>query len=304
MNAPTRSETVIRRACPSWARLEGLTIHGWKVIKPIGRGGTAEVYVLEHARKDGNIEKATLKLLLPDLASDSESQKLFLREADFLEDLDHPGIPKMILQTTVLDRIALIMDYVPGDNLMTMMHQGSKIPPLQVLIAICKIIAHLHEQNIVHNDIKLANFILSPQGRIHCVDFGSARRLSLSSTFFRRFKAAGPIQGTPSYLAPELIQGKAPSKASDVWALGILAHYLYAGSAPLASEDAQETLRMIIGSPMPTLLSRAKEVDRTLSNIIDRCLIADVNLRHDHAEDLLALLRRYRDGTNAYRKAR
>ncbi|TVR45250.1 MAG: serine/threonine protein kinase [Planctomycetota bacterium] len=301
MTDKASSEAIIRRACPSWARLEGLVVHGWKVLGPIGRGGTAEVYRLQH-EKDKS--EGALKLLLPDFAKDADCQKLFLREADFLEDFNHQGIPKIFAQTTVLDRLALIMDYVPGDNLMTLLHQGKKLPPLSVLMAACKIISYLHEQNVIHNDIKLANFILSPKGRIHCVDFGSARRLSMSSTFFRRFKGSEKVQGTPSYLAPELIQGKGPSKSSDVWALGILAHYLHAGSAPFQGEDASQTLKMILGNPMPSLKSRCEQVDGSLSNIVDRCLIIDPQLRYGTATELLEILRRYRDGTASHRRPR
>ena len=178
-------------------------------------------------------QSAAIKLQLPEFQDDKESTKEFLREIDTLEDLDHKGIPKMISHAQILDRHALIMDFVEGDNLMTMVHNKVKIPPLAVLIAAVKIISYLHSEQVVHNDIKLANFILNPSGRLFCVDFGSSKRISLSSTFFRRSGGKkGQIKGTPSYLAPELIDGKPATKKSDIWAIGILAHYLFTGSSP------------------------------------------------------------------------
>lgn len=292
MSPDRKSSAIIRKHCPSWALLEGCSFSGWKVLEPIGRGGSAEVYLAEDIK---NGHKAALKLQLPEFRGDKESTKEFLREIDTLEELDHPGIPKMISHTKILDRDALIMDFIPGDNLMTMVYNKVKVPPLAVLIAAVKIINYLHEQNIIHNDIKLANFILSPTGRLHCIDFGSSKRLSLSSTFFRRSKNKGALEGTPSYVAPELIQGKSPTKQSDIWAIGILAHYLFTGSSPYENEDPQSILTTINNGQLVDLRKRSSAVDINLSNIIRLCLQTDPHDRDEDVEGLLARLRSYRD---------
>ena len=188
------------------------------------------------------------------------------------------------------------MDFVEGDNLMTMIHNKVKLPPLPVLIAAVKIIGYLHSEQVIHNDIKLANFIVNPSGRLFCVDFGTSKRISLSSTFFRRSsRKKGQIKGTPSYLAPELIDGKPANKKSDIWAIGILAHYLFTGSSPYSQEDLPHIHQDIKKGNIPDLNKRSAQVDTSLNNIMRLCLQTDPNDRYEDAGDLLARLRNYRD---------
>ena len=98
MSQESASTAIIRKHCPSWAKLEGVAFDGWKVIRPIGRGGTAEVYLVQHTKSN----QSALKLQLPEFQDDKESTKEFLREIDILEDLDHKGIPKMISHAQIL----------------------------------------------------------------------------------------------------------------------------------------------------------------------------------------------------------
>ena len=92
------------------------------------------------------------------------------------------------------------------------------------------IVDHLVQIQVVHNDIKLENCILSPDGKLRLVDFGNAR-IGPPKKFAALLSRPKHVVGTPTYLAPEIVAGKAASFASDCYAIGICAHILLAGSA-------------------------------------------------------------------------
>ncbi|TVR13971.1 MAG: serine/threonine protein kinase [Planctomycetota bacterium] len=305
MSDPQDSETAIRRACPSWARLQDMVVDGWRILRPIGRGGACEIYLCEH---QSSAQQAAMKLLLPSRNDDSEALKLLLREADFLEDLEYPLVPDFLGQVQVEGQHGILMEYVAGESLHVVLRRGGKLPALAILMSAVKTLAYLHEQNVVHNDIKPENFHMSHKGRLYLLDYGAAQRQSLSSTFFRRLKSSDGFQGTLTYCAPELLSGKQGTYASDVWAIGIMAHVLFVGSPPyqVAADDRLALAKAIKAAHIPPLSQRVTSIDTTLSNIIDRCLQPDPQLRHPNATELLRLLRKYRDvkqsGTAATRK--
>lgn len=173
------------------------TIQGnWRVVKPIGRGGTSEVYLLE-SQQTG--KSAALKILLPEKLDDKTCRKAFTSEAGLLQNLDHKSIPRLIKETELDNRPALIMNHCDGENLVLLQQRRQKYPCVQALLAASKIIVYLHQQNIVHNDIKLSNFILSPKGRLWLIDFGNAKKQVFQPPFSVKYyrvarnKAPQPI---------------------------------------------------------------------------------------------------------------
>ena len=258
----------------------------------IGMGGAAEVW---RAERVSDHQPFAIKVLRPERAEDKYIVRCFEREIEALGDLKHPAIPALRGKGTVEGLPAFAMDYVPGTNLAVLMGKGSVFPALKALTTLVEVTAFLHEQEMVHNDIKLDNAVLSNDGsgRLWLVDFGNIRRVGrfnpLSALFFR-----SPVKvfGTATYLAPELLSGKKATKQSDIYALGVCCFILLSGKPPYASAATQSSrLRANQRADPAAIGGRVRGIPPGAAQVIDDCLAKEPGDRPKDVKMLLSAVR-------------
>ncbi|HEY3988784.1 MAG TPA: protein kinase [Acidobacteriaceae bacterium] len=242
-----------RDAITKRARFQaGDTIAGrFFVVRFIARGGMGEVYeaedhLLHHSR-------VALKMILPEIAADAEASHRFTQEVLLARQVSHPNLCQ-IYEIFRCDEgqspfLFLTMKLLAGDTLDSRLRKGLVIPrdeALEIFRQVIAGIAAIHAAEIVHRDIKPTNVMLDRSGNGICVsimDFGLARRYESEATILK----PGLVAGTPGYLAPELMMGQRPSRASDIFALGVMLHQVLTGERPVESADGR------LLSPAPSL---------------------------------------------------
>src|SRR6266567_1985239 len=192
----------------------GQQFGNYRLIRLLGRGGFAEVYLGEHLRLK---TQAAIKLLHTQLAGDEVAS--FLNEAQTIAHLEHPHIVR-VLDFDVKEGLPfLVMSYAPNGTLRERHPKGTRLGPESILLYVRQIadaLQYAHDQKLIHRDIKPENMLLGQRNQVLLSDFGLAQ-IAQSS----RNQSTQEVAGTVAYMAPEQVQGK-PRPASDQYALGIV----------------------------------------------------------------------------------
>jgi len=233
-----------------------------EILSCLGRGGMGMVY---KARQKSLDRIVALKLLVPEREKDPEFSARFAQEAQALAKLNHPHI------VTVHDfgqsggYFYLLMEYVDGANLRTLL-QGHKFTPEQALAIVpllCDALQYAHDRGIVHRDIKPENLLMDREGRVKVADFGLAKMLGVSP------RAEEKPAGTPSYMAPEQVLD--PSRVdnrADIYSLGVVFYEMLTGRLPDRSIEAP---------------SRRVRIDLRLDEVVLRALEREPERRYQQA---------------------
>ena len=266
--------------------LANQTLGPFTLREIIGAGGIAEVYRADH-RDDGR--QYAVKVMRPERAAEKAQVKNFLEEFDTLQDLKHPSIPVVRLQGEIEGRPAFVMDLVAGANIGTLLGQGKSLPGVHGLYQLCAVVDYLHQQDIIHNDLKLENCMICPDDHLVLVDFGSVRYPRRTSFLKRIFKKpTAQIFGTATYLAPELIQGERPTFRTDVYALGVCAFLMLSGRPPFDEAHQSGRINANLKAVPPSILQRVPDIHPGVASILDACLAKDPEKRPMAASEVFA----------------
>ncbi len=221
----------------------GQHVGNYQIRQLLGRGGFAEVYLGEHIYLGTH---AALKVLTSPL--DKHEAGAFQREARLLAGLIHPHIVR-VLEFGIQDEIPfLVLDYAPGGSLRRRHPRGEQLPLATVIEYVSQIASALqyaHSQHLIHRDVKPENLLLGRDGQVLLADFGIA-----VLTQSMRSAQTHQIVGTPTYMAPEQLQGHA-CQASDQYALGILAYEWLCGRPPFSGSPTEIAAQHCFASPPP-----------------------------------------------------
>jgi serine/threonine protein kinase len=255
----------------------------------ISAGGIAEVYRAQHL---GDKRVAAIKVMRSGMQADRRHRQAFLQEFELLQALHHPGLPSVHDQGEIKGRTCFVMDYLAGDPLHLVRKNHPHLNWPGLLVDLVGIVAYLHEQGIVHADVKLENAIYHSGGRLGLVDFGNARRYQGQGVLARWFgRKAQPTFGTPTYLAPELLRGAEPTFASDVYALGVCAFILLSGEPPFEATQRYSRLQANLSSPPPFIRTRCPDLPVVAAKTIDACLAKNPASRPADAQQVLVGLK-------------
>ncbi|GIG01069.1 serine/threonine-protein kinase [Catellatospora citrea] len=259
----------------------GTTLGGRYTLKTlIARGGMGEVW---NAEDTVLARRVAVKVLLPNLAADPGFAARFRAEAQAMAALSDPGIVE-IYDYGQADGIAyLVMQFVEGESLLSLVRRVGPLEParaMRLLAQAADAIHAAHLQGIVHRDVKPANLLLRPDGRLALTDFGIARIVAAD-----RLTAAGEIFGTASYLAPEQVTGADIGPATDVYALGVVAYEMLTQRRPFTGESPFAVAIQHVNEPPPELPNSVPAPVRTL---VMRALAKDPAQRWPSAAALSA----------------
>jgi Protein kinase domain len=206
---------------------------GYRIEELIGQGGMGVVYRAYDLRLKRTV---ALKLIAPELALDERFRERFSRESELAMTLEHPNVVPIHDAGDVDDRLYLAMRYVEGTDLRSLLRAEGALDPARALAICSQIAAALdaaHARGLVHRDVKPANVLLDESEHAYLADFGLTRRLA------ERGARAGERRslGTPSYLAPEQIEGEAVDGRADVYSLGCLLYECLTGYPPFSRDS-------------------------------------------------------------------
>src|SRR5512144_1812924 len=248
----------------------------YQVMKNLGEGGMSYVYL---AKEISTGQEVAIKVLSPKLASDKSSVERLRREAGLAMRLDHPNVCRILrLGESEDGLIYLVMPFLHGELLSAREVREGPMDlahGLSILRQVCAGLEHAHSLQIVHRDLKPENIMLVPNedGSDHAVvmDFGLAKERRADPSI-AKLTATGIILGTPEFMSPEQIRGKALDARSDVYALGIVAFEMFTGKLPFQGRNAQEMMiARLRGSPTP-LRTLRPELPPALEKAIAKAL--------------------------------
>jgi serine/threonine protein kinase/Tol biopolymer transport system component len=247
--------------------LIGSTISRYRVLERLGGGGAGVVYKAEDVKLERLV---ALKFLSSYRSGNEADQRRFLREARATSALEHPNICTVYeIDETEDGRLFIAMSFCEGETLKRKIERGplNLAEAVRIASQIAAGLAAAHARGVVHRDVKPANVIVAPDGRVKVVDFGIAKLADQS-----RLTRDGTAVGTAGYMAPEQIRGEAIDPRTDVWALGVVLYEMITGRTPFPGENDHERIRGILSRDPAPMASVRPGVPAQLERIVATAL--------------------------------
>jgi serine/threonine-protein kinase len=270
--------------------LVGSTLGSCEIIKEIGRGGMAVVYL---GHQPALQRQVAVKVLLTGLTHDPSFVERFRREARLVARLNHPNIVRIYTVDHTEHVQYLVMDYADAGTLQQRLASGRSLDwPVVVSITdqVAQALDYAHGQGIIHRDVKPSNILLTQDGRAMLTDFGIA--VAAEQT---RLTLAGGSWGTPEYMAPEQALGHKVSPATDIYALGAVAYEMATGQAPFRADTPMALLHQHVYNTPPPPRGINRSLAPPAEQAILRALAKDPKARFPSAGAFLQALQG-RDG--------
>jgi len=261
----------------------------YRLDSRIATGGMGEVW---KATDSVLGRQVAVKVLKHEYADDPSFRSRFETEAQHAAALHHPSVASVFDFGEIENedgsgtRPFLVMELVPGQPLSALLRGGEPMAPTvaaDLVAQAADAIAAAHAMDIVHRDVKPANLLVTPEGRVKITDFGIARAadaVALTQT--------GQILGTPHYISPEQAEGRPATNASDIYALGVVLYECLAGRRPFAGDSPVATALAHMRDPVPPL---SDEVPAHLRAVTDKALAKNPADRFASAAEMAMALR-------------
>ena len=261
----------------------------YEIIRSIGEGGMANVYLAHDIILDRNV---AIKILRGDLAGDEKFVRRFQREALSASSLSHPNIVEMYDVGEDNGIYYIVMEYVEGMTLKQLIKKRGSISlseAIDIMLQITDGIKEAHDSYIIHRDLKPQNILIKENGEIKITDFGIA--MALNST---QLTQTNSVMGSVHYLPPEQASGKGATIKSDIYSMGILFFELLTGNLPFKGENAVEIALKHMKSDIPSVHEINDSIPQSVENIILKATAKNPKNRYETVQamhdDLLTCL--------------
>ncbi|MDH3522373.1 MAG: serine/threonine protein kinase [Acidobacteriota bacterium] len=261
------------------------------IERQLGRGAMGVVYLASDPVIGRRIALKVLRLDLPGAEESSERlRSRFQREAQSAGILSHPNIVTVYdaIEQTEDGALCIAMEYVEGTNLSDLLRKPEPLAPdlvLDLAAQIADALEYAHGEGVIHRDVKPANVIVTPNGRVKITDFGIAHLIDTALSDDLRFL------GTPSYMAPERIEGREIDQRADLFSLGVVLYQLTTRHMPFKGSSVADLTRSIAREP-PTPPERfVPEITPELRGILLKSLEKNPDERYQTAGALATDLR-------------
>jgi predicted Ser/Thr protein kinase len=258
----------------------------YRVVRRLGSGGAATVFLAEDERLD---RKVAVKRLHGAEVTEETAQRL-RREARIMASLHHPNLVSVYDMLTEDDDLFLVMEYIEGETLSQVLRAGPLAPErvLELLWPVAEALDEAHRHGVVHRDVKPSNILVGSAGMVKLADLGLATAAEIT-----RITPPGSILGTPAYMAPEQARPVPCTPAVDVYSLATIVFEALSGTLPRDGKTALAVLRQASTEPVPDVRERRPELPGAVAAALQRAMALEPGARHRSAS---ALLRDVADG--------
>lgn len=259
----------------------GTRILNYKITAKIGQGGMASVYEAHHITFENR--KVAIKILDPILSKNEDVIGRFINEAKMMASLEHPNIVKVIDFESGNEILAIIMEFLDGQDLKNCISKNllNEENKLKIFKQTLQAINYGHKRKIVHRDIKPSNiFVVNNLSTAKVLDFGIAKMLDSD----KQKTATGLSMGTPMYMSPEQVKGlKEIDQRSDIYSLGVLLYYIFSGQTPYDTNDSQyNILTKIVNDSLPEINGNDK-----INYIVKKATAKNPNERYQNCQEFI-----------------
>jgi uncharacterized protein (TIGR02145 family) len=256
----------------------------YKVTRLVGEGGMASVYEAEHILLKN---KVAIKILKPEFSSNSKIRERFKSEGVHTASLKHSGIIEVKDFEEQPDYLALILEYLEGEDLSQRIRKSGPLNDEEVKSVFGQVLDALeyaHERGVAHRDIKPSNIFILPDGKVKILDFGIAKLFGEGNEMTQ----TGTMMGTPIYMSPEQVKGdKSVDHRSDIYSLGVTLYFAVTGKSPYDADSESWFLipGKIVTEPLP-------EISSKFWPMIQKACKKDRNERYQECKEWLIELQR------------
>jgi serine/threonine-protein kinase len=264
----------------------------YEIIGVLGKGAMGLVY---RGRDPLLGREVALKVITGADITD-EMKERFIHEARAVARLDHPNIVVVYDLGEHEGQPYIAMELLVGEDLKDVMRRRSTLPvreAVDIVAQVCDGLAYAHERKIIHRDIKPANIHLCPDGRVKVMDFGVAK---MDSTHLTK---TGMVIGTPDYMSPEQIQGKAVDSRSDIFATGVVLYELLTRSKPFSADSITSVIYNVVFKEPPSFSDLELDVPVQVEQAIRKAMAKDLSERYATMGEMAADLRAWAAGQAA-----
>lgn len=259
---------------------EIIVANRYKIIRKLGEGGTAKVYLAYDQIDERNV---SLKILKKENIDDRKVKK-FKKEAETLALLDDENIVKIydVGQDDNLHYIAA--EYIDGMTLKDYIRTCSPIPVEEIVKLSQQIlhgVKHAHERGVVHKDLKTQNILLDEHKNVKITDFGIADIMDEDVT------RTQSLMGTPQYIAPEILNRESLTAQSDLYSVGIVMYEMCVMQVPFVGEKAAYIMIKQMSQPLPSIIAQRADIPQSLENVIIKATAKKLNNRYQNAKEMI-----------------
>ena len=269
----------------------GQRIGHYLIEEKLGEGGMGVVY---RARDEKLRRDIALKFLgiLP--SGSAVTHETVLEEARAISALNHPNICTVYEVGEADAKPYIAMEFVEGRPLSgEILSTGMSLDQVERYgMQLADALSHAHSRGVIHRDLKAANVIVTPSGRLKVLDFGISRRIAPgggdeTTRFDKSWDSQHTFTGTLPYIAPEVLKGVEADERSDIWSLGVLLYEMATGRRPFRGNTAYELSAAILRERAPAI---TPPLPPALQGVIDKCLDKDPGQRYQSAGEVHAAL--------------
>jgi eukaryotic-like serine/threonine-protein kinase len=285
---------------PFTSHLSGIVASRFRVTGMLGAGGMGQVYAAEDLTLK---RKVALKRMAPKAMLTDQNRERLLREAQRASALNHANIAAVYDVVEHEDELLLVMEYVAGTSLRHRIADGKRVPLaefFEIAVQCAEGLAAAHAKEILHGDIKPENIMLTPSGTVKILDFGVARRFTLTQDDQETFtldSLSMSSSGTPAYMSPEVLTHKAYDGRADIFSLGLVFYEMLGGEQPFQTSSIAGTLGRVLHEDPRPLVELDSKLPPKLSNLVQHMLVKDPEARFPSSTILAADLRRVAAGS-------
>ena len=270
------------------------TIGKYRIVREVGVGGMAEVFLASREGPEGFAKPYVIKRILPQYSQDEQFARLFVTEAKIAALLDHPNIVHVFDFEIERGNYYLVMEYVAGASLLNIVRaavqKGLPLDPqvaVEVAAGVAHALAYAHDLtlpdgtrlDLVHRDISPGNILISKDGAVKLADFGVVKTAVTETPH-------GIITGKWAYMSPEQLGNQGIDRRSDLFSLGIILYEVATGRRLFRGSSPNDTIARVRTAIIPRPRTLVPDLDPRLDQIIMRLLERDLRTRYQSAADL------------------
>ena len=253
----------------------------YEIIKSIGEGGMANVYLAQDTILD---RKVAIKVLRGDLENNEKFIRRFQREAKSVSDLSHPNIVEVYDVGEEDGQHYIVMEYIDGRTLKQLVNKRGALTVAEVIDIMTQLtdgLSAAHDAYIIHRDIKPQNIMILDDGLIKITDFGIA--MTLNAT---QLTQTNSVMGSVHYLPPEQASGQTATTKSDIYSAGILMYELLMGTVPFKGENAVEIALKQMKERIPSIRKQNPLIPQSVENIVLKATAKNPKNRYNDIKEM------------------